>query len=461
MIQLRDYQEQARTDLRNALRQHRSVLMVLPTGAGKTVLASALIQILFNADKRVIFAVHRRELLKQTAKTFEQFGIPFSYVAAGKPFNPLHRVWIASIASLKNRLGNVPADFVFIDEAHLSAAAGWNAVVSHYRETGARIIGLTATPERLDGKPLRDNFDLLVPGPTPRQMIERGNLSTYRAYAPAGIDLTGVHTRGGDFVTAEIDAIMEGKAVLAGAVHHWQKFAPGLRTIAFTPSVARAEDLAREFEDNGISAVAIHGNTPIEQRNRDFLRFADGGVKVITSVNLFSEGFDLAAQVGRDITVEAVLLYRPTKSVAMHLQQVGRALRKKPYPAVILDLVGNIARLGLPDDDFDWSLDGRKKTKRTVAVTDCPSCGGAHHPAPKCPYCGHQYTVETTGGRVIEEVDGEIEEIDVAQVRRQRLMEQAMCGSREELVELARARGYKNPAFWAKNIWDARQKRRA
>ena len=459
MIQLRDYQEQARADLRVALRQHKSVLMVLPTGAGKTVLASALIQILFNSNKRVIFGCHRKELLKQTADTFDKFGIPYSYIASGKHYNPYHRVYVASIATLKNRLGKIPADYVFIDEAHLSAAAGWNAVVSHYREAGARIIGLTATAERLDGKPLRANFDALVQGPSPRQMIENGNLSTYRAYAPAGIDLSGVHTRGGDYVASEIDAIMEGKAVLAGAVRHWKRFANGKRTIAFTPSVARAEQLASEFEANGVRAVAIHGNTPPEERNGYFHKFADDEIKVITSVNLFSEGFDLAAQVGREITVEAVLLYRPTQSLAMHLQQVGRALRKKPYPAIILDLVGNIARLGLPDDEQDWSLDGRKKLKREVKMVDCPGCMGSHHPAPKCPYCGHVYGGETVGGRVIEEVEGEVEEIDVEAMRKSRQLELDLAVTLPDLVALATARRFRSPEKWAAEIYTARHAR--
>lgn len=459
MITLRDYQEEARVNLRVALRSSSAVLLVLATGAGKTILAAALIQILFNAKKRVIFACHRKELLKQTAKTFDKFGIPYSYIASGHHFNPYHRVYVASIATLKNRLGKIPADYVFVDEAHLSMAAGWNAVVSHYRAAGAKIIGLTATAERLDGKPLKDNFDTMVLGPTVAEMIERGNLSRYKAYAPAGIDTAGLHTRAGDFIQSEIDALMQGKAVVSNAVKHWRKFCDDKLTIAFCVSVARAEELAEEFRANGIAAAAITGDTLLEIRNKAFMDFADRKLKVITSVGLFCEGFDLAAQVDRDITVEAVLLHRPTQSLAMHLQQVGRALRKKPYPAIILDLVGNIARLGLPDDDREWSLEGRKKTKREVEAVTCEECFATHPPAPVCPECGFQYPRKEAvgGGRQIEEIETDLEEIDIEAARRARQIEQAKAKTLEDLISLATARGYRSPEKWAAHIFTARQ----
>lgn len=459
-IVLREDQEDVRAKLRVALRSNRSVLTYAPTGFGKTVLTSALIKILFDASKRVIFAVHRQDLITQTAKTFEKFGIPFSYIAAGHHFNPYHRVFIASIPTLKNRLGKFPADYLFVDEAHLSMSAGWKAVVDHYKASKTRIIGLTGSPERLDGKPLGDAWDTMVLGPSPRWLIERGHLSRYRAFAPAGVDLSGVHTRGGDYVASEIDELMAGRAVLAGAVRHWRKYAAGKRTIAFTPSIARAEQLAAEFCANGISAVSIDGNTPREDRTRYFNAFADGEIEVITSVNLFCEGFDLAAQVDRDVTVEAVLLYRPTQSLALHLQQVGRALRKKPEPAIILDLVGNLARLGLPDDDREWSLAGRAKKTAEVKVAQCPDCFASHSPAPVCPECGHAYAElkrEAGEGRVIDEIEGELEEIDLNAVRQQRKTEQAKAKSLEDLISLATSRGYKSPEKWAAHIYTARQ----
>lgn len=465
MIVLRHDQEEVRAKLRVALRSSASVLVFAPTGFGKTVLAAALIKLIAGAGKRVIFCVHRVDLITQTAKTFEQFGIPFSYIAAGMHTNPYHRVFIASIATLKNRLGKFPAEYVMVDEAHLSAASGWASVAHHYKEAGAKLIGLTGSPERLDGKPLGDVWDTLVMGPSVRWLIDNGHLSRYRAFAPAGIDLTGVHTRNGDYVQSEIDYLMSGKAVLAGAVRHWRKYAAGKRTIAFTPSVARSEQLAAEFRANGVMAVALDGNTPQPDRVAAFNGFADRDIQVIVNCQLFCEGFDLAAQVGRDVTIEAVLQYSPTKSLAKHLQQLGRGLRKKPEPAILLDLVGNLARLGLPDDDREWSLEGRKKKDQAVEVMTCSECFATHSPASACPECGHVYPVKNRAsvgeGRLLDEVEGELEEIDPEVLRRHRLSEQASARSLDELVKLATARGYKKPEAWAAHVWTARQSKRA
>lgn len=465
MITLRPDQDEVRTKLRVALRSSTSVLTFAPTGFGKTVLAAALIKSIFERGKRVIFCVHRVDLIIQTAKTFEKFGIPFSYIAAGYHYNPYHRVFIASIATLKNRLGKIPADYVMVDEAHLSAAAGWAKVALHYKTTGARLIGLTGSPERLDGKPLGDVWDTMVMGPSVKWLIENGHLSRYRAFAPAGVDLTGVHVRNGDYVASEVDEIMAGKAVLSNAVRHWRKYATGKRTIAFAPSVARSEQLAAEFRANGVMAVALDGETPQEDRRRAFIGFADRQIDVIVNCALFCEGFDLAAQVDRDVTIEAVLQYSPTQSLAKHLQQLGRGLRKKPEPAILLDLVGNLARLGLPDDEREWSLEGRKKSDRAVQVQTCPRCFATHSPARCCPECGHEYPAQARDvigeGRKLGEVDGELEEIDVEALRIKRKQEQAQARTLEDLINLATARGYKSPEKWAAHIFTARQAKEA
>lgn len=458
---LRPDQEDVRAQLRVALRTHLSVLVFAPTGFGKTVLAAKLIELLFQAKKRVIFCVHRVDLITQTAKTFERCGIPFSYIAAGYHYNPHHRVYIASIATLKNRLGKIPADYIMVDEAHLSAASGWAKVAHHYKETGTRAIGLTGSPERLDGKPLGDVWDTMVLGPSVRWLIEQGHLSRYRAFSPAGVDLTGVRSRDGEYVASEIDDLMSGKAVLAGAVKHWRRYAAGMRTIAFAPSILRAEQLAWEFRERGITAVALDGNTPQNDRRQAFIGFADRQIDLIVNCQLFCEGFDLAAQVDRDVTIEAMLDYSPTQSLARDLQKKGRALRKKDKPAVLLDLVGGFSRHGFPDDDREWSLEGRSKNLREVENLTCPKCFATHAPAPKCTECNFVYPVKAGDslglGRVLDEVEGELEEIDVERLRRERLREQSSAGTIDDLVKLAMARGYKSPEKWAGHVWTSRQ----
>ena len=457
MITLREDQEEARTGLRVALRDNQSVLLFAPTGFGKTVLSSALIRLIMDAKKKVIFGVHRDALIKQTANTFDQFGLPYSYIAAGYHHNIYRDVNIASIPTLQNRLGKYPADYLFIDEAHLSASSGWSKTVEHYKQAGTKIIGMTGSPERLDGKPLGAIWDTMVLGPSTRWLIENGFLSRYRAFAPAGVDLTGVRSRGGDYVTSDVDEIMAGKAVLAGAVRHWRKYAQGLRTIAFAPSIKRSEQLAAEFRANGINAVSLDGGTDKADRVRAFQDFADRKVDVLVNVRLFTEGFDLSAQVGQDVVIECVLDYAPTQSLALHLQKHGRGLRRDAKPHVLLDLVGGFARLGLPDDEREWSLDGKAKQARASVSEEsarvCPSCFAAHEPRPVCPECGHVYEVKP---RVVEEVEGDLEEIDIEAVRKKRVLEQARAETLDDLVKLATARGYKSPQRWAAHVHTAR-----
>jgi DNA repair protein RadD len=179
---------------------------------------------------------------------------------------------------------------------------------------------------------------------------------------------------------------------------------------------------------------------------------------VLVNVRLFTEGFDLAAQVGRDVVIECVLDYAPTQSLALHLQKHGRGLRRDDKPHVLLDLVGGFSRLGLPDDEREWSLEGRVKDKRAADQEEktrtCPTCFASHNPAPVCPECGHVYEVQS---RKVEEVDGDLEEIDVAAMRQKRVVEQAKAQTLEDLIRLATARGYRSPQAWAAHIWTARQ----
>lgn len=463
MISLFPDQEEVRAKLRVALRSSAAVLVFAPTGFGKTVLAAALIKSIFENGKRVIFCVHRIDLIVQTAGTFKKLGIPFTYCANGYHYNPYHRVIIASIASLKNRMRHLKADYVMVDEAHLSMADGWAAVAKHYKERGAKLIGLTGSPERLDGRPLGDVWDVMVLGPSLRWLIENGRLQRYRAFSPAGLDVAALKIRGGEYVEEELDDLMSGKAVVSRAVAHWKKHAFRLRTIGFTPSVKTAEQYAWEFRGAGINAVALDGATPQDERKAAFHAFADRRLDLIFNCALFCEGFDLSAQVNRDVTVECVMDNAPTMSLAKHLQKHGRGLRRDgtDVPHILLDMVGGFRRLGMPDDDRDWSLEGRKSKSQEVTNMTCSECFCTHAPARKCPDCGHAYPVRaSTGpapGRVLTEADIELEEIDVDAERRAYQERLSNAATIQDFLALALEQKIRSPEKWAAMMWTTRQ----
>lgn len=433
------------------------------TGFGKTVTAMAMAKASVEKGNTVFFSVHRRELITQTAKTADKAGLHYGYIAAGLCPNPFLKFQIVSIDTAKNRIGKMIApNLVLVDEAHLSLAAGWRRVIERWKAQGARIIYLTATPWRLSGEGMGDVSDTMVCGPTTRELIESGRLSKYRLFAPTAPDLAGVHSRAGDFAKNELADAMDTSSITGDAVHHYQKHASGKRAVAFCVSVKHSEHVAAYFRANGIPAAHMDGTTPHHERRQIIRAFADGEIKVICNVEIITTGFDLSAQVDRDVPIEAILLLRPTQSLSLYLQMVGRGLRKKPEAAIILDHAGNALRHGLPCEDRVWTLEGREKNKRdssdAIAVRQCPDCFAAHRPAPACPECGHVYEIV---GRQLDEVDGELQEIAPDELRRLRAREQGSARSAEDLAEVARRRGIKKPGKWADHVLRARQEKQA
>lgn len=431
---------------RGYLRTHDSVLVQAPTGAGKTALAAYMIGSASSRGRRSWFICHRAELVEQTAITFEKVGIQYGTIAAGFPLYPMSPVQICSIDTLKNRLGRYqPPDLIVWDEAHHAAAAGWKKVKEFFPK--AKHVGLSATPERLDGKGLNELFTAMVKGPAVHWLIEQGFLAQYRAFAPPGPDMSGVHSRMGDFVRGENEAAMNKPTITGSAIEHYLRHARGKSSVVFCVSIRHSQAVAAEFRAAGIVAVHLDGTMDKGERKRIIAAFRRGEIQVLTNVDLFGEGFDLP-------TLEVSILLRPTQSLSLYLQQVGRALRPAAgkQHALILDHAGNIARHGLPDQEREWSLDGRKKKKRGDAGGDyiplrqCPKCYATHAPAPKCPECGHVYAVV---GREPETVDGELIEVDLEAAKRRRIIENNKAESVGAKIELGKARGYKKPDLWA------------
>lgn len=460
---LRPYQDQAIAGLRGAFRDgHHSPLLVSPTGSGKTVMFSYLTARLLEAGQRVSILAHREELLDQISGTLDKFGVRHGVLSAGALYDRRQQAHVAGVFTLARRLDRVAVpDYVICDEAHHAIGAStWGRIIAHWRAANPRLrlIGVTATPERLSGEGLGETFDTMVVGPSTRELIDIGALAEYRLFAPAqAVDLSGVHMQAGDYKKGEVAAVMDKPAIVGNTIAEYRRLLNGAPSVSFEVSVENAQHMAEQFRAAGYRAACLDGKMDKALR-RDIVRdFGRGALNVLTSCEIVSEGFDVPGIVG-------AILRRPTWSLAMYLQQVGRALRTAPGKdaAYILDQVGNSGRHGMPDDPRDWSLLGRqekrgKKDGENVASRQCEKCYAVSPAAAsKCRECGHVFPVQK---REIEEVDGVLSEVEIARARREAARDQATAKTLEDLIELGRRRGFKNPAGWAKHVHEARQKR--
>lgn len=462
MFTLRDDQSTFVSDLSDAFRKHQSVLGVAPTGFGKTVVSGEVAKRSTSRGKNVVFTVHRENLISQTSKTFREFGLPHGFIAANQPYHRGDSLHIASIDTLKRRLKMVKApDLLVVDESHLAMAEGWQLVVDFYRKVGTKILGNSASPMRLDGRPLRSLFDVMVEGPGVRWLMDQGFLSDYEYYAPDVPDLAKIGRKGWDYNQRDAGEEMARPKLIGSVVRHYKKLARGKRAVCFCMNVEHSLRTVEEFRANGVPAAHIDANTPLTERRRILNDLADGRIWVVCNVELITTGFDLSSQVGRDVPVECVILCRPTMSLALFLQMVGRALRRKPYPAIILDHAGNSAVHGYPDDEREWSLDGDEKSKGKREGPLPPiTCGGCfrqvRRPAPPCcPSCGKPLIIMAEP-KPIEVADGDLHlqtDEDKARQRAARKQEENDATTLHDLVELARKRGYANPQGWAFKKW--------
>ena len=463
MLDLRDYQLRAVEAVRDSFRAgKRRPLLVAPTGAGKTVIFSYITHNASQKGLRTTILVHRAELLTQTHKALERMNVPHGLVAAGKTPNPTHVVQVASVQTLVRRLDKFTTpDLIIVDEAHHATAGSWQKVIDAY--PSAKVLGVTATPQRLDGKGLSNAFDDLIRGPEVMDLISQGWLCRPVYYAPSTVDMSGAKTTGGDYNRADAEHRVDKPTITGDAVTHYQRLCPGVPAVAFCTSIKHAEHVAQAFNAAGYKAAVLDGNLDPVERAARVHALANGRLHILTSCDIISEGFDLPL-------VTTAILLRPTQSLSLHLQQVGRVLRPAPGKdrAFILDHVGNCLRHGLAEEVRDWSLDGAKKRKKKDAADDvtphrqCPACFAVHLPAPICPMCQHVYEVKA---RTPEQVAGDLHQLQVdmeaLRALKAKKQEQGKAQTLEQLIALGKARGYKNPTAWARHLYNARRARAA
>jgi len=363
MITLRPYQQALIDGGREAYRQgKRSVLFCLPTGGGKTVTASTIVHGAAQKRNVVWWLCHRRELVSQASTTFYAMGIPHGVVQGGHATDPGALVQVGSIQTVANRVAQLPEPALIVfDECHHIGAASWDALF--HRFPRAKVLGLSATPWRLDGQGLGRWFEHMVTGPTVAELIEQGSLSPYRLFAPAMPDLSGVGTAAGDFKRDALSAAMDKPQIVGDAIAHYNRLCPGKRAVAFAAGVDNSKRIAAQFVAAGIPAEHVDGSMSAEARDAAVERFKAGQTLVLSNADLFGEGFDVPA-------IEAAILLRPTKSLSLHLQQVGRALRPLPgkTEAIILDHAGNSLRHGLPDHERALTSLGFNASSTVIGV---------------------------------------------------------------------------------------------
>lgn len=395
-MRLRDYQDIAVQQTRRAFARntgHNAVQLVLGTGAGKTVIGGEIIRLMIEAGFIAYFVVHRNELLDQAAEALAKFGIEVGIIAAGYKPNPSARCQICMIQTLAGRLDGIDPsrypDYVVVDESHHATAGQYGDVFKQF--PNAKILGLSATPERNDQRGLGDVFDVLLQPVQLQWLIEQGRLVKPLYYAPE-IDLSGLHSRGGEFIAAEAVERMGTPVLYKRVTEKYLEYGRSLPAVCFNINRAHSEATAAAFREAGINAIHLDGETPKEVRKQILRDFTAGKYKVLCNVNLFGEGFD-APEIG------CVIMNRPTKSRAFWFQAVGRGARPtagqtlataeerlaaiaasdKPR-FVVIDHGSNLARFGWWEQPITYSLTTSKpKSKKTALdvapMKSCKSCG--------------------------------------------------------------------------------------
>ncbi|TXH46367.1 MAG: hypothetical protein E6Q97_29750 [Desulfurellales bacterium] len=395
---------------------HESPVLVLPTGGGKTVVACEIIRRL---DGPIYFVAHRREIILQTADRLSSHGVDCGVILGGHPRNHL-RVQVASVQTLRS----VPTgSVVIIDEAHHATSRSYLPLFS-----GTRVIGLTATPFRLDGTGLGTaGFRRVVVGAYTDELLSDGFLVRPRIFSIDVPSLAGVAKQGGDFAKNAVSAIMSKPKLVADIVSTWKARTPDSKTVAFATSVAHSEMIRDAFLAAGVPAFHIDGKTPKPLRDQALVDLRVGTLKVVTNAFVLGEGWDLPA-------LETLIDAQPTASHVRFLQKYGRVMR--PYDGktpVVLDHAGNAVRFPDIEQRLDYTLDGAVKPKgEPLGLKRCKDCLALVRVGiSTCPHCGATFASDRP---MIATKDGELVEIRSAADRRKRWSELKAYRASQNLI---------------------------
>ena len=470
-FKLRPYQQDALDKLRATIGEgHRHILLGAPTGFGKTSLGKQIVDNAVDKGKRVLFTAHRKELIYQTFKTFGRPGATSVSLGQEGAFDKSLPIQLASLQTLAARLRNYGKDYlgqidiVIMDEVHYGWGSAMQQLIMEAFGQEAIVIGLSATPVDALGYRL-EGFDTTIYDTQTEDLIAGGYLTPVECFAPVKPNLDNVKIRQGDYAIEQIEKIMEDDFIVKNSFEVWQKYAHGLKTVVFCVSIAHAEMVEREFKQNGVRTGVIHSKVSKTQRDRTLEEFKNGEIEVLTNVDVLTTGFD-------EPTIQCLLLARPTKSMRLYLQIIGRGIRTHPSKeqCLILDCAGNIKDNGYPTSRRNFNrpkpLKGQKKQPEPIPQDppECESCGNIINPEDRgrkiyetedeiqtvftCPSCGKE--VKTI---VVKKSDVELEAIEDPKAKKLKETVQYskmtnQHGGYQELRKIAHQAGYKAGFAW-------------
>lgn len=348
-------------------------------------------------NNRVMFLIHRREVLDQAIKTFKNQEVNSDFLTAGM------------VQTLTRRVDKLPVpDVILVDEAHHALAKSYLNILNRF--PNAIILLFTATPHRTGRQQLDQIANDIIVGQSIHELTEKGFLAPFRYFQPpSDFDETALK-RGstGDYTAESMQEAMSTK-IFGHIVKQYKRIANGKQAVVYTYSVDSAIKIATEFNSAGISAIEVDGTTSKEKRDKAVRKFRDQEIKILVNVNLFTEGVDLP-------NVDCVIMARPTASLALYLQFSMRCLNPRPgKTAIIIDHANNFKKFGYPDDDRDWKKaikSGKQKSKTLLkdpglSIVTCDYCFAVVRAADvkdgKCPICGKPIKVHEA--KPISDVD--------------------------------------------------------
>ena len=464
---LRSYQEKAVAESWSQACKGERPIIVSPTGSGKTYMAAALVVRALLESLRVLILTPRREILLQTIEKVELFGIQPTDIGVimGADTRGIYcSVQIASWSTLVRRAARSDAclpiaDLIIVDECHLALSKKLKArVLDYYARKNKLIIGMTATPARKSGLGLGDFFTKLVRTLSVKELIDLGHLVPGSYWGGSQPDLVNVAVSTGDYVMTQASERCRRPMLVGDVVENWLRLAGERHSIAFCCDKAHAHALADRFNRQGVSTCVITDNTPTYERDELMGKFKRREIQMLCNVGIAGLGFDVPS-------VDCVVLARPTKSLVLHLQQIGRGLRahEGKKDCLVLDHAGNVQRHGMAEDGQFWTLEkgtrvqDRQTQKRQSKAIICPECKHIFQGSRECPKCHWEIPAPK---RDVRQIDAELVPITRARVL-------SLDDRKEfflELRSLADEYGYKSGWAWHKfrekfhatpaNSWD-------